>query len=172
MDFLLDGQQTERLFFRKLKPSDFDVWLPFHKDPRTSEFWGGLPADPEKACLADFNRTFFRYDNKLGGKCALLLKETNELIGLCGLLVQKIDGRQELEIAYSLLPQFWKKGFAIEAAQQCRLVAKTNQLSASLIAIIHIENTPSQQVALKVGMQIDKTTTYNDNPVHIFRLHL
>ncbi len=172
MKLLLAGEQTERLVFRKLEPSDFEAWLPFHQDPRTSEFWSGLPQDPRIACEKDFERTFYRYENELGGKQALLHKETHELLGLAGLLVQQVDDRQELEIAYSLLPQFWHRGFATEAALKCKEFAHKNRLAKSLISIIQVNNIPSQKVALNNGMTIDKTTIYSENPVHIYRVSL
>ena len=170
-DYLLDGQETERLSFRKIKPSDFEVWLTFHQDKRTSEFWSGLPPNEKIACEQDFERTFYRYENNLGGKQAVVLKGTNELIGLCGLLVQEIDGAQELEIAYSLLPKHWGNGYATEAATKCKEFAFENDLAESLISVIQIDNLPSQKVALNNGMFLDKTTTYSNNQVHIFRVH-
>ena len=172
MSFLLEDQESERLLFRKVQQSDFNAWLSFHQDPRTSEFWNGLPQDPEIACKEDFERTFFRYRNDLGGKMALILKETGELIGLSGLLVQEINGIKEIEIAYSLLPKFWKHGYATEAAAKCKWFAKTQKLTASLISIIHVNNLPSQQVALKNGMHLDASTNYYENPVHIYRIQL
>ncbi len=172
MGFLLDGEESDRLLFRKIRQSDFSVWLHFHQDHRTSEFWIGLPKDPKIACKEDFERTFFRYKNDLGGKMALISKSTEELVGLSGLLVQKVDGVQELEIAYSLLPKFWKKGYAIEAAAQCKSYAKANKLAKSLISIIHVDNIPSQKVALKNGMLLDSSTTYHENPVNIYRILL
>lgn len=172
MDFLLHGKETERLLFRKLKTSDFDAWLPFHEDKRTSEFWSGLPQEPKIACQYDFDITLHRQDNALGGKQALILKNTKELVGLAGLLLQEVDGKQELEIAYSLLPKFWGNGYASEAAQKCKAHVIENKLASSLISIIHIDNIPSQRVAIQNGMQIDTTTTYHSNPVHIFRIAL
>ncbi len=47
---------------------------------------------------------------------ALIEEETGKLIGHCGFLIQNVDGKAELEIAYSLLPEFWNKRFAIELA--------------------------------------------------------
>lgn len=172
MKYVMDDIASERLLFRKLIPDDFDAWLPFHKDKRTSEYWTGLSANPEQACKEDFERTFYRYKNNLGGKLALLEKSTGKFIGLCGLLVQQIDTKQELEIAYSLLPEFWKKGFATEAAQRCKLYATEKNLAPSLISIIHIENIPSQKVALHNGMEITSKTTYHHNPVYIFRVKI
>lgn len=172
MKLLLHGNTTERLLFRKLLPSDFDTWLPFHEDPRTSEFWDGLPQEPKIACQQQFNRVFERYEKGLGGMNAVLLKSTGALIGLCGLLVQTVDGTQELEVGYSLLPRHWRKGYATEASKKCREFAFENRLVESLISIIQIDNIPSQRVALKNGMYLDKTTVYNNNQVHIFRVFL
>lgn len=172
MQLLLDGQNTNRLMFRTLTPSDFNAWLPFHQDPKTSQYWSGLPSNPMTACTHDFERTFHRYANHMGGKLALILKGSDTLIGLSGLLVQNIDGVAEIEIAYSLLPKYWRQGFALEAALKCKELASSHRLAASLVSIIHIHNIPSQRVAQKLGMAITSTTTYHNNPVHIYRILL
>lgn len=169
--YLLEGQSTERLLFRKVVPSDFEAWLPFHEEPLSSQYWEGLPSDPKTACQQQFDRIFERYAHNLGGMNALILKENSKMVGLCGLLVQSVDDMQELEIGYSILPQYWRQGLAFEAAKQCKVHAFSNNLVESLISIIHVDNVPSQKVAIKNGMKLDKTTIYNDNPVHIFRVN-
>ena len=168
---LLENQSSERLLFRKIQLSDFDAWLPFYNNPKSTEFWDGLPSDPIQACQQQFDRIFERYEHGLGGMNALVLKSTGQLVGICGLLVQTVDGIEELEIGYSVLPEFWLKGFAFEAAEKCKHYAFQNRLTDTLISIIHVDNVPSQKVALKNGMVLDKTTTYKDNPVHIFRVN-
>ncbi len=171
-DYLMDSVTSARLYFRKLTSEDYENWLPFHEDTRTSKYWSGLPKNPKEACEADFERTFYRYENNLGGKLALIEKTTNQFIGLSGLLVQEIDNKKELEIAFSLLPKYWHKGFATEAAKTCKAYATKLKLASSLISIIQINNTPSQKVAKNNLMSIDTTTTYHNNPVHIFRVHI
>jgi RimJ/RimL family protein N-acetyltransferase len=170
MRLLLDGEETKRLKFRNLFPSDFEAWLPFHEDARSTQYWEGLPKDPQIACQEQFDRVFERYEKKLGGMNALTHKSHGNLVGICGLLVQTVDGLQELEIGYSILPLYWKQGYATEAAVKCREHAFKNNLADSLISIIHVDNIPSQKVALKNGMHLDKTTFYRDNPVHIYRI--
>ncbi|MGB6152005.1 MAG: GNAT family N-acetyltransferase [Pricia sp.] len=170
MNLLLNNEETERLQFRNLLPSDFDDWLAFHEDPRSSQFWEGLPETPEAACRQQFDRVFERYEKNLGGMNAVLLKSTGILIGLCGLLIQIVDDLQELEIGYSILPEYWQQGFATEAAKKCKEFAFEHHLAESLISIIQIDNLPSQKVALSNGMFLDKTTVYHNNQVHIYRI--
>ena len=101
---------------------------------------------------------------------ALIEKQRGTLIGHCGLLVQTVDDILELEIGYSLLPAFWGRGYAHEAAKKCQDFAFNNKLAESLISIISKTNIPSQSVATRNGMTIEKSTNYNGNEVFIYRI--
>ena len=170
MVYLLDGQESERLFFRKIRLSDFNSWLEFHKNPITSKHWISDKKDAETECRKWYEKQFYRYENDMGGMNALIEKKSNKLIGHCGLLMQTVDNVSELEIGYSLLPDFWNQGFATEAAKKCKNFAFESCLSNSLISIISLTNIESKNVALKIGMSLDKTTFYNGNDVDIFRI--
>ena len=169
MNLLLEGQESERLLFRKVREEDFNDWLPFHQEPESSRHFAGDPGEPLEACQRWFDKVFHRYDNGLGGHNALISKETGKLIGMCGLLIQTVDGIEELEIGYSILPEYWKQGYASEAAIKCKEFAVAHQLRESIISIIHIENRGSRKVAENNDMYLDKTTAYKGIPVHIFR---
>ncbi len=169
---LLENETTARLRFRKVAQHDFKKWLPFYQNPDSTKYWEGIPNDPVIACQQQFDRIFERYQKRLGGMNALVLKGSDELVGLCGLLVQYVDGAKELEIGYSILPRYWSKGYATEAAKKCKAFAKLHSLSSSLISIIQVDNLPSQKVAINNGMHLDKTTSYKNNPVHIYRVQL
>jgi ribosomal-protein-alanine N-acetyltransferase len=160
MKFLLDGEQSERLVFRSVRASDFDQWLEFFKDPMAHRHWVAERPVPDQECADWYARQNLRYQNNEGGMNALVERSTGRLVGHCGLLMQNVDGVQELEIGYSLLPAFWKQGYATEAARKCRDFAFTNKLSPSLISIISVTNTSSENVALKIGMTFDKATIY------------
>lgn len=170
MKYLLHGEETERLLFRAISTNDFDAWLVFHKDPNTSLYWKTEKDTPEEECSKWYAKQQWRYDNDRGGMNALVEKSSGLLVGHCGLLIQEVDGRSEMEIAYSLLPAYWGRGYATEAAIKCKDTAFANDYSASLISIISIANIPSQKVALKTGMYKDVQTVYNGNDVYIFRI--
>lgn len=170
MKYLLDGEETGRLQFRMVMESDYNDWLEFHKDPSTSLYWKEEKGTPEEECAKWYAKQFNRYKNDLGGMNALVEKQSGKFIGHCGLLVQTVDENTELEIAYSLLPAYWNKGYASEAVAKCRDFAFQNKFAASLISIISVINIPSEKVALKAGMRKDKQTVYNGNDVNIFRI--
>lgn len=170
MKYLLHGESTERLLFREIREDDFNDWLTFHANPVTSRYWISEKEDPQTTCRNWYTKQWNRYANDKGGMNAIVEKETGRLAGHAGLLVQYVDGTEELEIAYSFLPEFWGRGYATEAATRCKEIAFANKYATSLISIISLTNKPSENVARKLGMTIDKTTVYNNNDVNIFRI--
>ena len=171
MKYLLHTVETTRLRFREINRTDFNFWLPFFQDPKSSQHWVRKWKKPEKECEEWYDKQFSRYEKNQGGMNALIDKSTGNLIGHCGLLVQTVDNITELEIAYSLLTSHWNKGYATEAAVQCKIHAFENSFAGSLISIISLPNIPSAKVAAKNGMTVDKQTVYSDNAVNIYRIH-
>jgi len=173
--YSLEGQETERLLFRKITEQDFDTWLAFCKYPDSLKYIFSQEQlkveDPIERCRIWFNRVFNRYENGLGGMNALIEKQTGAFVGQCGLLIQTIDDMEELEIGYSLMPAFRGKGYANEAAIKCKEFAFENDFATSIISVIVPENTDSIKVAMNNGMKLDKTTTSNGDMVNIYRIN-
>jgi RimJ/RimL family protein N-acetyltransferase len=157
MKYLLTGQETDRLKFRLLEPEDFDVWVNLFHAENIAEH---LEFDPKlsltELCEIWFDKAFHRYKNSLGGLNVLVDKNTNRMVGQCGLLIQTIENVERMEIGYSILPEFWKQGYAIEAASKCKNYAFENDFADSLISMIHIKNIASEKVALRNGMSFEK----------------
>lgn len=169
---LMFGEMSKRLKFRKLLSSDFNDWTPLFYEKESAEYLGlDTSLSPEKLCEAWFVKSNWRYENKLGGMNALIHKDTGELVGQSGLLIQEIEGEKRIEVGYSILPKFWRQGYASEAAQKCRDFAFQNNLSDRLISVIHHDNKGSMKVARNNGMSIiQKNYLYYDLVVNIFGL--
>lgn len=170
MKYLLDGEESSRLTFRKLEEADYSTWLKFFQNPLWNKYWLVKEMTPEQHCREWFDKSFHRYANDLGGMNVLIDKKSGEFIGQCGLLIQRVDNREELEVAYSIMIPHWNEGYATEAAKKCIDQAFAHHWRDSLISIIHVNNIESGKVALKNGLTIDKQTVYDNNPVNIFRI--
>ena len=171
MKYLLQGIESNRLFFRILESSDFDAWLEFAGDEEGSAFVGlGHIPTPEGRCAQWFANSESRYRENRGGVNVMVEKSSGEMVGQCGLLVQEVDGIPELEIGYSIIPRFRNLGYALEGAQTCRDYAFQHDFASSLISIIHVDNHLSKKVALKNGMKLSHSTHFKGIPVDIYRI--
>lgn len=171
MRYLLTDEITDRLIFKLVDYSYFEDWIEFFKHPDAARYLGFQNiGTPLEQCKEWFRRVDERYQKDLGGMNALINKNTNEFIGQCGLLIQEVDGKKELEIGYSILPRFWSLGYATEAAIKCRDFAFQNDLTESLISLIHPDNIKSEKVAIKIGMVKIKLTDFKNQPANIYRI--
>lgn len=167
----MENLQTERLQIRKLTLDDVDAWMEYFNSPAALQFMPMYTLGSRAMCTTIIERQLERYAvNNYNGLRALIDKETGELVGQCGLLIQEVDGVTELEIGYHLIPRFWKKGYATEAAMYFKEYAFDIGLCESLISIIHIDNINSQQVASRNGMKPEKETVFKEIPVVIYRI--
>lgn len=169
--YLLDNQESQRLYFRRVTLDDFDEWKVFFQDAESTQFLGLPEMEPDELCRYWINLSLERSKNGKGGMNALIEKSTGAYIGHCGLLVQEIDGIEELEVGYSIIREYWGRGFATEAAIKCKEFAFQNDFALSLISIIDHENHASKRVAMKNGMKYEKDSVFHDHPVEIYRIH-
>lgn len=170
VNFQLVDQESERLIYRTITESDFNAWLSFYDDPESMRYiQPGISGTNEEKCRAWFDRLKWRTENNLGTMNALIEKESGLLVGQCGLLIQTIDGIEELEIGYSILPTFRNKGYASEAAQKCKHFAFKNNFSDNVISCILIGNKQSEKVALNNGMTLERITENKGETIQVFR---
>lgn len=169
MDYF--SQETDRLRFRKLTKEDIPSWLEFFEGNDRLHFLGiGEDSPKSKETIAEewILAQFARYNEQSLGHLAVELKETSEFIGMGGVLPRELEGKKELEVAYSLKPKFWKKGYGTEIAKQMKHYGSKMLDANRFISIIHIENIDSINVAKKNGMQVLFRTTFLGMTVDVY----
>ena len=100
------------------------------------------------------NKQLARYENDGFGLWAVVLKETDEMIGQCGLTMQDVEGRHVVEVGYLFQKAFWHKGYCTEAAMACKEYAFECLNIDEVFSIIRDNNIPSQGVAKRNGMAV------------------
>ena len=149
--------ETERLILREYTWDDFDGLYALLSDPETMCHY---PKPYDEAGTRRWIQWNLDNYQKYGfGLWAVLLKETGELIGQCGLTMQPWKDREVLEIGYLFQRPHWHKGYATEAARACRQYAFEELGAAEVCSIIRDTNTASQRVALRNGMTASDTWT-------------
>lgn len=161
--------QTERLLLREFTLSDVTDFANLMADPEVMRFSLQGPLNKEQAEKYFEKRVLSHYKEHGFGLFALFLKENKKFIGFSGLIRQTIDGKQEIELAYRLHPQFWSQGFATEAAIAVTEYAFQKLHPEYLISIIDPNNERSLKVAKRIGMQFWKETLFHGIPVHVYQ---
>ncbi|MGD8402322.1 MAG: GNAT family N-acetyltransferase [Anaerolineales bacterium] len=148
--------ETQRLLLRHLTLGDLDELFALYSDPDIRKYF------PEGVLNLDETREELKWhmhghpDNNKLGLWATIHKETGKFIGRCGLLPWEIEGKFEVEIAYLLDQNFWHQGLATEAANGILRYAFQTLNLPRLICLINPENIPSQKVAKRIGMTLER----------------
>ncbi len=114
------------------------------------------------------------YEEHGHGLWALVLKESGETIGDCGLTWQRVgySASRQLEAGWHVRRDLWNQGLATEAAFRARNYACEVLRQDRLIAIIDGGNLPSQAVARKLGMALERTDWLDGKERLIFSMKL
>jgi len=88
------------------------------------------------------------------------LRESQIPIGICGLV--RRDFLDDVDIGYALLPQYWAKGYAYEAASAVMAYGTGVLGLKRLIAITSSDNHSSARVLEKLGMRYERMMAYPD----------
>jgi [ribosomal protein S5]-alanine N-acetyltransferase len=150
--------QTPRVLLREFNAEDADALERVLSDPETMRHY---PAPYDRAGVEQWiARNRLRYQDDGVGLWAMELKDTRELIGDCGIILQQVEGERLYEIGYHLRRDFWGQGLASEAAIACRDWAFAHLKTTRVISLIRPENLPSRRVAERVGMKVWKEVNW------------
>ena len=145
--------ETGRLILRPMKVEDTDDLLKIFTDPKVMASFGVELFSREQ--MSHWVQRNLDHQGEFGyGLFSVILKETGELIGDCGLEQMVVEGRKVAELGYDFRSDYWNRGYATEAAIAVRDYAFEILHLAELVSLIRVGNLASRRVAEKIGMKL------------------
>jgi RimJ/RimL family protein N-acetyltransferase len=147
---------TPQLIFREMTPDDLDDMAALLGGPEVMRYYPRPKTRDEASAWISWNQRLYRTHGY--GLWLLSLRDTGKFVGDCGLTPQQVDGATEIEVGYHVRTAFQGRGLATEAASACRDYARDVLKVNRLVAIIDPRNRPSQRVAEKLGLVVERTS--------------
>lgn len=161
--------ETDRLVLRRLTVDDAGLIVDLLNQPSFIRFIG----DKGVRTLDDARNYILTgpmdsYERFGFGLYLAVLKEDGVPIGMCGLL--KRPSLEDVDVGYALLPQFWSKGYAFEAASAVVAYGMSTLGLERIVAITAPDNEGSIRVLEKIGLRFERMIKFpqDGNEVKLF----
>lgn len=163
--------ETKRLTLRPMTAEDANALLKVFTDPNVLAAFSLESWSRER--MVEWVDENLVHQTKFGyGLFAVILRDSGELIGNCGLEHTTFEDEPYVEIGYDFHSDFWNQGFATEAASAVRDYA-VNELGLDpgmLCSFIRQTNKASMRVSEKVGMRRVKPYRKYDTDYFLYKL--
>ena len=150
--------ETENLIIRKFTLDDLDWLIEMRVDPNVNKYLGGTRMQNPEAITKRLQFYMDCYEKFGFGQCAMIWKETGEMIGASGL--QPLEDTGEIEVGYSLMKKFWRMGLGFECAQAWLDYGFEKAGMERIVAVADADNTGSWRIMEKCGMSFEKTAEF------------
>ncbi|HVP53657.1 MAG TPA: GNAT family N-acetyltransferase [Candidatus Eisenbacteria bacterium] len=150
--------ETARLRLRRFRREDADAVFAIIGDDVAMQYYPKMFNRRDAGEWVE--RNLRRYAERGHGLFAVMLKDSDEVIGDCGVIRQIVEGKPQLEVGYHFRRDQWGHGYATEAARACMGLAFRRLGAAKVISLIRPENVPSRRVAERNGMKIERQITH------------
>lgn len=160
--------ETERLLIRKLTHADLPWLIATRSRPEVHKYLGGLKLQSAEAVTKRLSFYLECYEKFGFGQCAMIWKETGERIGCSG--IQPLEDTGEIEVGYSLIPEFWRMGIGYECAYAWLDHGFNVAGIERIVAVADKENTGSWRIMEKCGMRFEGIQTHYGMPVVFYAI--
>ncbi|WP_162127762.1 GNAT family N-acetyltransferase [Flavobacterium phycosphaerae] len=158
--------ETERLLLRPFKHSDAEAMFALDSNPKVHLYLGNNPVTAIEQCYGYIESIRNQYSSNGIGRFVVELKDTQEVIGWAGLKFITEEENNHVnfyDIGYRLQEKHWGNGYAFEAAQAWLKYAFQEMKIPMLYAMAHVDNTGSNRILQKLGMQ--QKNQYTDDGI-------
>ena len=142
--------ETERLVIRFLTAEDAEFILTLVNEPSFISNIGDRGIRTlEQASNYLLDGPITSYERNGHGLYAVELRESRDRIGMCGLLRRPLF--DDIDLGYALLPEYWSRGLAHEAATAVLEFGHSTLGAARILGLVSPNNIPSIRLLEKMG---------------------
>ncbi|WP_139652811.1 GNAT family N-acetyltransferase [Raoultibacter phocaeensis] len=153
--------ETSRLILRDWKEPDLEAFTEMNSDKHVMRYFPETLTEAQTLAFFEIiQREFVEYGF---GLYAVEEKNSKDFLGFVGFHHANFDADfcPCIEIGWRLKREYWRKGYATEGARSCLEHGFKHLAFDRIYSFTAIENTPSQGVMKKIGMQVFE---YFDHP--------
>lgn len=156
--------ETNRLRLRKLEENDADFVFHLVNEPSFIKNIGDRGVRSVADAVQFIRESYWTNQKKPGyGQFLVELKENCHPIGMCGILYR--DSLQVSDVVFAFLPEYWGKGYAIEAADAMCKYARSALGVDNIVGLTSEDNPPSIKILKKLGMKFERVVKMSaDDP--------
>ena len=147
--------ETDRLLMREFVAEDWKAVLAYQSDPLYLRYYHWSDRTPGSVrAFVNMFLEFQRERPRTKYQLAVVLKESGQLIGNCGIRVNNAELR-EANIGYELDSRYWGKGYATEAGREIVRFGFEELGMHRIYATTLAANVGSAKVLAKLGMRLE-----------------
>lgn len=161
--------ETERLILRAWRQGDVEPFIAMMAEPEVARFLTTHQAPLDRTAAWSALALILGHWGLRGyGLFVVEEKASGAFIGRVG--GWRPEGRAELELGWGLRREYWRRGYALEAARAAGDWLFATHAPERLASFIHAGNAPSQNLARRLGMSPDGETLHAGAPHTIWRV--
>ncbi|HMJ46454.1 MAG TPA: GNAT family N-acetyltransferase [Ferruginibacter sp.] len=159
--------ETLRLYLREFREEDATGMYLLNNDEDVIRFTEDRPfVSLEEA--ASLIRNYDQYSKYHCGRLTVLLKNTGEYAGWCGLKYD--EDANETNLGFRFMKSLWNNGYATEAAIACIDYGFSKLKTGRITGRVLRENTASVKVLQKAGLQYWKDEMFHDRQGLVYKI--
>lgn len=163
----LDDHCTARMHLHRMRPEDYEDLLRMYQDPVVMATLGGVRS--AEMTRNNLNLSIAHWEEHGFGWWTLREPAIGQFIGRGGLRRMNVDGRDQIEVGYGLVSEFWGRGLATELAREAVRLAFAELDFPELVSFTLPTNHGSRRVMEKAGFRYERDIVHAGLPHVLYR---
>ncbi len=165
---MFEHHATARLRLERLTAEHVEDLFRLHTDPAVMATLGGVRSREETEAM--LHAATAHWGTYGFGLWMLYDIDSGRFAGRGGLKHASVEGCDEVEVAYGLMPELWGRGLATELARESVRIGFEALNLSHLVCFTLTTNQASQRVMQKVGFRYERDFVHAGLPHVLYRL--